>query len=791
MMLPAHLSKVGFYTLHLREKPGEHLYSTVLKSAILVLPKDQDRLLDSFFTVSGFRNKPFMCDALSRIGVGTVMLNVSWKLESKPGQFGFNQLDKDIAYCHDRQMKVIAMQEVHAIEDRPWSTPKWEVNRLELTSGKGYGRYDDQHFRAYENFVRAAVKHFQGRVDAWYLMQEVDIPMRQIWGDPMAYYIRRVRSFASAARQVMPKVKIYGVGVAPPDTKAGFPAARAIWPKVYDCFDAFWPHVYPSPRLLGRGRTVENPETFLPKHLYEALEIVKPYSINEVGISEWGYCILDGVDAVHSDDALRMAQLTARGIILMRSVSQLKHFAYFTVFQTQGDTQGRGGYGLWDVLGGGSYNTYASLTASSKLTPRPTLGAYATIANLLAFITSSTMLNLPGDLHGILFQTQKQTVLPLWSTNRQTTLQFELPCEVQVHDMMGGKIKTLQPGKQSLSISQSPVYLLTPLEHAHDLAQAISHAHNDLPFAHFAMRLKNSKQVQIDITNQQNQSHELEIQLACGNQTPIQKRGTLAENSSQQLSFDLPTAWLDQILKQGMPSQIQLDSKGQTPLIQNGFLHASPIVRRQSPPDIDGHLRDHQHLPKIAIRGMNFLFPPDAKAGKLWRDDEDASLDCWLSWDQQALYMAFEIHDDVLIQENPPMYFWKQDHLAIAIDTGNDAFPNSHPDGNDIEISLSIDPATGKLQAYCNRPARSTNMTRGLIPLQAAMVKRTDGWDLELALPWQTIMTTPPVAGQVLPLSFTYGDADVKGQPKSYWMQLTSGIHDGKRPFEFRPFILQ
>ena len=59
----------------------------------------------------------------------------------------------------------------------------------------------------------------------------------------------------------------------------------------------------------------------------------------------------------------------------------------------------------------------------------------------------------------------------------------------------------------------------------------------------------------------------------------------------------------------------------------------------------------------------------------------------------------------------------------------------------------------------------------------------------EAAIPWSELDIKPPQAGQVMAMNFIVNEND--GMGRIYWMGLTQGIGESKRPIVYRKFVFQ
>lgn len=782
------------------EKQSENL-SEVEKnqqtSALVVLPAEQHEP-DPFFGISAFRVKPFMAPTLRRLGIGTAFVMVRWNLASAPDKVDWTEPDQELAAWRKAGFRVLGFHQVHRPEDRSWASPEWISQQVRSAHNAGRDPYDAEHFEQYQQFVRQMVGRYKGELTEWHLMQEIDIPMRTDWDAPRNYYIRRVNAFAEAAREVAPEIKLTGLGVAPPDTKKGYPAARSILPEIAESLDAIWPHVYASPRILGPDRRVQIPETFLPEDLLEARALAAEYGIDELGISEWGYTLAEGQDEF-SEQARQMAELTVRAIALMRSVPEVKTFCYFTAFQTHGDQEGRGGYGLWDVQGGGSYDNFRDIGPNTPMTPRPVLAAYATATRLLSHIQQATWLAMPPEVFAVLYEQEGQCVVPIWTTrDGELNLALEMPGRSHVVDMMGNTVKNLSAGKSTLTLTQAPQYLVTDHIPTDTLAQAIEQAQNDLPFVRLVGRVISKDTLAVHVQSQVGDAMDARIQVESTNPAlgTIQPQTlTLAPHESKSVLFKLNPAQRHALLAGGFDCRLIATADQVDPVTQRFHAKGRAIPRVTRSVQIDGDPAEYEAMSAIDLAGMAHLRPADAKPGKLWTGDADASARVWVAWDEENLYLCARIRDEAHMQRGTPEDFWKQDSLVLALDAGRDSLPADQPDGgpdtNDYEFVIARANDSDQAQVFCVRAGEDSPFTRGVIDVPVSVRVEDDFEFFELALPWDALAPLSPRPGQAVPLSFLYADADYPDERLPYWMELSSGIHGGKDPAAFPAFILQ
>lgn len=130
--------------------------------------------------------------------------------------------------------------------------------------------------------------------------------------------------------------------------------------------------------------------------------------------------------------------------------------------------------------------------------------------------------------------------------------------------------------------------------------------------------------------------------------------------------------------------------------------------------------------------------------------------------------MHYALSDD-------PGRFWQADSLQIGLDPLNDAGVAPGYLADDSELGLVLGPNGARVV--------QTVPQRRRVDVPVAIERQGTDTIYRVALPW-TIIGYKPATGEILGLSFIINQNN--GQGRGYWMGLTPGIGEAKRPLAFR-----
>jgi len=146
-----------------------------------------------------------------------------------------------------------------------------------------------------------------------------------------------------------------------------------------------------------------------------------------------------------------------------------------------------------------------------------------------------------------------------------------------------------------------------------------------------------------------------------------------------------------------------------------------------------------------------------------WAGASDCSAIVHTAWRQEALFIACEVTDDALHQDQTGESLWKGDHVEIYLD----AKPELEPDRQEFgpgQFQIVISPGNFKQtgdalndtrpEAFIYRPPGTS--AEGV---RVAAKKTAAGYDIEAAIPWE-LLDLKPTAGVSLGLEIGISDTD-------------------------------
>ena len=187
-----------------------------------------------------------------------------------------------------------------------------------------------------------------------------------------------------------------------------------------------------------------------------------------------------------------------------------------------------------------------------------------------------------------------------------------------------------------------------------------------------------------------------------------------------------------------------------------GLWHVGPEVSAQpygprydvlqaSPLTIDGDLSDWPQIPDIPLAASNassYLFS--------YPSSMDASSHTRFLWDEDYLYVAISVTDDRLIADSDPI--WEDDAFEVGLDGANDLKPRG---ADDRQFTVASD-------------GRITSKGAPTKEVQAAVRRRIDGWDAELAIPAPSLNQPRFRNWQMIPFNLGLIDDDLGGKADAY-----------------------
>ncbi|MEZ4516671.1 MAG: sugar-binding protein [Chloroflexota bacterium] len=200
-------------------------------------------------------------------------------------------------------------------------------------------------------------------------------------------------------------------------------------------------------------------------------------------------------------------------------------------------------------------------------------------------------------------------------------------------------------------------------------------------------------------------------------------------------------------------------------------------VRLPSPPTIDANLGEWPGTPSTASEFIVY-------SATSWDGSDDLAADWQLAWDNDNLYIAVSVTDDIHAQNQTGNTIFRGDSLDMQFDTmrAEDFGPAVSPD--DFQITLSPGDFAGlPPSAFRFQGTTSDSMVdaAGLNSIRVAAQPTATGYILEAAIPWQDLNMTP-VEGMEIGLSLNATDDDQPGVAIQEFMKSNSPNRDFDDP---------
>lgn len=189
-------------------------------------------------------------------------------------------------------------------------------------------------------------------------------------------------------------------------------------------------------------------------------------------------------------------------------------------------------------------------------------------------------------------------------------------------------------------------------------------------------------------------------------------------------------------------------------------------------PTIDGDLGEWAALDAIELGPAHAGNIPDHGG------PADLAARAWLAHDDDYLYFAADVTDDVHSQENRHAAMWQGDAIQLAFRPGNP--PRAPTYDRVIELGLALTSDGPELWQWM--PAEGV-VTEGSV----VVVREGQQTRYEAAIPWSAVPDIRPVPGAVAAFSMTVNECD--GEGFRGWLELTPGICGGKDASHFARLV--
>ena len=645
----------------------------------------------------------------------------------------------------------------------------------EILRKKGVFPYSPKAYEAYDQVVRECAVLGKDTIKLWCLVQEVDAAM-SFSDSPitvMADHVYRVKRFSRILREVNPKCKIAVMNSCGDDYfYRDFSYVRMLLKETAKYVDYFAIDAY-SGTWNGVLSPLEEPEkgSKFKKLLLASSKLAQEFGLpSRIIQAERGYFV-PYTAAFDSPIVRDLANFNARSIIIARGMPFIMYYSRHGAcrWYTPGELAADKKRNPHKVLDGGFVRSVFDAGRKVAFQPRPSAAAYATLARELAFVTDPCEVQITRDIYSYHFKRPDgKRIAAVWTTSSDTEAVFRLPAGT-VHCELTGEKTTLKGGEHSITISQSPCFLILNTDKK-DLTALLKKAvfPHIKTFAAF-VRCTGEGQYALSLQSLTNQDLLLSIRtsgdlqcvntyrLKSGEKTVLSLRGkggTVSLNAgSSILQLNVPAEEV-----YGVPF-------GKTP---------RKIVTLKYP----DHVR-----PLEALRAERNLFKGDGS---------DIRADFAASWDMENLYLHFTVRDRIHLQRQSGSRIWRDDCIQVGIDALNNALPKSmgrEPsyDGDDHVFGFALLKNGPFTYAWYHG-----KLNTGAFSANVQIRRKGNETVYHCSIPWKNLPGIKVRKGTVFGFTFLVmdnNDAALRSAPCR--LEWTGGIAGGADPSRFRQLILQ
>lgn len=718
--------------------------------AVVEKPRNFGRFDPGSFFGSMFNRVP---EAGEKIGIKYERQMTVWNwLSPAEGVYTWETLDARLELLSRHHVSVVLV----ILMEKP---PKW----AKWNSFEELARPENLPY--FEKYVRDVAERYRGRIAGIEVLNEPDLECAKgLRGAIPAtrIYATLLKTAYQAVKSVAPEMPVLGVDVSGMD----FPRLRFaedVLTMEPTSLDIIAGHPYASTRYLGGGAVAESPDQINSLARFaDMASLMKKHGLKpRVWPTEFGW-------GLHKDELMASsatelwAAYAAQAIATARSVPEVEKLFWFST--TFPGYEGQFTYGMFQ---GDRDNYY----------PSPAVPAYATCARFLDEVRFVRPLALGTSGKGLRFANTRNGdgIFVLWLSDPRSVggeIQISLPTVsfsgVEVNDGFG------RNQKGDLAIHAMPLFLRVPGDNSDQFEKYLQSAPQRARETLLVERvyLTETSHILTDIVN--NSGSPVSIKLLPKDHPELGRSTRLAMGASTvALSLSTPLQGKGQ-----MPLELLLEATGTKKVVPFDYELISVAKRTQV--KIDGRLDEVKGLKSQVRNTREEVYPRDP--GVEWNGAKDLSMEVWVAWTAEGLYLAAKVADDVATESVPDdAFFWKQDSLQIAWDMGNRA--ESGYDRQCLELGVYRTSAgTSVFQIYPeSKPIHREDLLLASQRVEGAAV-------YEMLIPWRMLGVSEVASGRVFRLNIIANDND--GPRRKCWIGLSPGIGEGKHPSAFPHWVL-
>lgn len=753
----------GYFKLCIFAGGGEKLFNREAYFAVVPEPRKTGKAFAGIRCSQSFQE----LSVLPRLGCRWVSLSemAGWdRIEDEKGHYDPRSLlvnDDAVSLVHKLGLDVR-----FAIG----RTPRWASTAPE--KDPNYSNYPPADFSHLTEFARFMADRYKGKVQIWEILGESDLSWRgkQGWSDEQA--AQNVADFTKAVSEGVRKsgsgARVSACGVS---SGNALPFMEKVYEKCFEYVDDVDIHPYAGIRNIGPKGTWVTPEkNNLDGMLASVRDILGKYnSRTEYGVGELGYT-LDVLSAPFSSFDMESAAILQRSFIISYAAgaSRINWYCSYNNDEPLGYR-----YGIWRDAEG--------------YQPLPAAAAFAWSAYVL---DSSVLLSnkiWAQAVQATAFKQDDNAWLILWNRKNNKDIELEFTSGIDglsAYNMFGTPSGTWKKNdKVKCIIGTVPIFFKCAASDIQALESSINSGTMHVPPLEIVPALASGKSVKVGLFNKVFAPVSGTLTLSVSNGWMLSDKSAVFKavpiNGKSELLF--PLTHESGSFPDSLTVKADVVTDKGNKLSSSARIDIVWVPETAKKITLDGDLSEWPGKPlKLS---QESIMPPDVLNAKIWKGEKDFSVNFYRAWDNENLYLAFEVFDDIHYLVDSGRLIYKGDCIQIGIDPKNDSAPGEEYNDGDFEFGLAMTPKGP--QSYCWVPGPDA-----LKSLRYA-VKRYSGRTVyEAAIPWRTLAIPDISAGSIFKMGFVVFDKDGANEA-TRWMELCRGIAGGKNPSAFKYFILE
>jgi len=403
---------------------------------------------------------------------------------------------------------------------------------------------------------------------------------------------------------------------------------------------------------------------------------------------------------------------------------------------------------------------------------------------------------LGANIHGFLFKEKDTNIVVFWHSlqdfEKKGTLELTLsPKKITAIDIMGNKIvPQSKEGRTVLPLTSYPCYLLSTLPEevlGKALREAIITGMGSVLTGRWT--IQNIKKLKLEVTSKSQKKSKTSAKLVSypGGwsfqedelefETPLPGETKELVFSADEYPVDLKKKYL---LETSVGKPILLEGQLKYNLVAAEIEPKLISEKRLNPVTVDGDLNDWSGIkPAVYDQREDIWSIKTLKNNSPeWNGPEDLSAKIYSAWDQNFLYLAAEVTDDVMVEHHgDPNHSYLADSIQMVFDVLNDGQlqGKGRPDKYDFSYVAAL--VDGKPELWRSSLDQTYEKAHRDENGKLAIKRKGQNTIYEIAIPMKDLSPFVAAEGGVMSFNLIINDND--GNGRKGWLGLSGGIGEG------------